>query len=52
MKKLSVTLALMVLGVMPSVASQDLAQAVAEDYESSLADLFVWFHSHPELSFR
>jgi hypothetical protein len=36
----------------PLSAGEDLAQAVARDYERSLADLFVWFHSHPELSFR
>ncbi len=33
-------------------AQQDLAQAVAEDYREQLGELFVWFHSHPELSFR
>jgi amidohydrolase len=40
------------LCVAPVGADQDLAQAVAEDYEARLADLFVFFHSHPELSFR
>lgn len=35
-----------------AAAADDLAQAVAEDYRTHLADLFVWFHSHPELSFR
>jgi hippurate hydrolase len=43
---------LMGLCVLPLNAGQDLAQAVAEDYDESLAELFVWFHSHPELSFR
>jgi hippurate hydrolase len=52
MKRAFVTTALLVLCVFPLGAGQDLAQAVAEDYEASLADLFVWFHSHPELSFR
>ena len=33
-------------------ADDDLAQAVADDYDAYLADLFVYFHSHPELSFR
>jgi len=33
-------------------AGQDLTGAVAADYDASLAELFVWFHSHPELSFR
>ena len=52
MKRAIVTTFLLVLCVLPLNAGQDLAQAVAEDYEASLADLFVWFHSHPELSFR
>jgi hippurate hydrolase len=42
----------LVLCVSPLHADQDLAQVVAKDYETSLAELFVWFHSHPELSFR
>ena len=25
---------------------------MAKDYEASLAEFFVWFHGHPELSFR
>ncbi len=37
----------------PVMAADDgLAKAVAEDYDAHLADLFVYFHSHPELSFR
>jgi len=36
----------------PVFADQDLSEAVASDYETSLEDLFVYFHSHPELSFR
>jgi hippurate hydrolase len=41
-----------VLCAAPVTAGDDLARAVQADYEASLADLFVWFHSHPELSFR
>jgi hippurate hydrolase len=52
MKKTFVLVAALVLCVASSSADQDLAEAVARDYEDSLADLFVWFHSHPELSFR
>ncbi len=33
-------------------ADQNLSKAVAADYQASLDDLFVYFHSHPELSFR
>lgn len=33
-------------------ADDELAEAVAADYDAHLADLFVYFHSHPELSFR
>ena len=43
---------MLALCVTPLNAGENLAQAVSEDYEASLADLFVWFHSHPELSFR
>jgi hippurate hydrolase len=52
MKNAFVATLLVVLCVSPLAAGQDLAQAVAEDYDESLAELFVWFHSHPELSFR
>jgi hippurate hydrolase len=52
MKKLFVAMVLMVLCVSLSSADQDLARAVSEDYKESLADLFIHFHSHPELSFR
>jgi hippurate hydrolase len=38
--------------VAPLSAGQDLTEAVAADYDASLAELFIWFHSHPELSFR
>lgn len=33
-------------------AGDDLAQSVEADYDAHLANLFVYFHSHPELSFR
>ena len=52
MKNVFVATFLLVLCVSPLHADQDLAQVVAKDYEQSLAELFVWFHSHPELSFR
>ena len=52
MKNAFIASVLLVLCVAPLYADQDLAQAVAKDYDESLADLFVWFHSHPELSFR
>ena len=52
MKNVFVAMVLLVLCVSPLSAGQDLAQAVSEDYETSLADLFIYFHSHPELSFR
>jgi hippurate hydrolase len=52
MKNAFVATFLLVLCVSPLNAEQDLAQAVTKDYETSLAELFVWFHSHPELSFR
>ena len=52
MKNAFIASVLLVVCVAPLYADQDLAQAVAKDYDESLADLFVWFHSHPELSFR
>ena len=52
MKNVFVATVLLVLFVSPLIAGQDLAEAVAKDYDESLAELFVWFHSHPELSFR
>jgi amidohydrolase len=52
MKTFFAAMVVAVLCVSPVGADQDLAQAVAEDYEAHLADLFVYFHSHPELSFR
>jgi amidohydrolase len=52
MKNAFVATVLLVLCVSPLIAGQDLAKAVAKDYDEALAELFVWFHSHPELSFR
>ncbi len=52
MKRIFVATLLCAVSVSPLIAGQDLAESVAKDYEQSLADLFVWFHSHPELSFR
>jgi amidohydrolase len=52
MRNAYVATILLVLCVSPLIAGQDLAKAVAKDYDEALAELFVWFHSHPELSFR
>jgi hippurate hydrolase len=52
MKKVFAATVVLVLCISPLNGGQDLARAVAEDYDASLADLFVYFHSHPELSFR
>ncbi|MEE4273929.1 MAG: amidohydrolase [Thermoanaerobaculales bacterium] len=52
MKHLILTAALAALLAPALHAEDDLARAVAADYESHLAELFVYFHSHPELSFR
>jgi len=52
MKKLIVAAFVAMLCTAPLSADDELARVVAVDYEESLADLFVWFHSHPELSFR
>jgi amidohydrolase len=52
MKNALVATILLVLCAAPLQAGEDLAEAVARDYDESLAELFVWFHSHPELSFR
>jgi metal-dependent amidase/aminoacylase/carboxypeptidase family protein len=49
-KPLATIVLLALLGT-PIAAGQDLARAVAEDYEASLAELFMELHSHPELSF-
>jgi hippurate hydrolase len=51
MRKLLATIVLLTLCAAPIEADQDLVRAVAEDYDASLAELFVYFHSHPELSF-
>ena len=52
MKRIFVATLLFAVCVSPLIAGQDLAESVAKEYQQSLADLFVWFHSHPELSFR
>jgi hippurate hydrolase len=52
MKALSMAAILVALCTPQLLADEDLAQAVSKDDEDSLGDLFVWFHSHPELSFR
>jgi amidohydrolase len=52
MKKIVTTAVLLAVCVSPVFADQDLAEAAAADYETSLESLFFYFHSHPELSFR
>ncbi len=52
MKSLFVAAVVVALCVPSFGADQNLTGAVAADYEASLADLFVWFHAHPELSFK
>lgn len=52
MKKILLAAAFGLLCAAPLAAEDELAQAVAEDYETSLEELFVYFHSNPELSFR
>ncbi|HSO24050.1 MAG TPA: amidohydrolase [Chondromyces sp.] len=51
MRKPLATIVLLALFGTPIAAGQDPARAVAEDYEASLAELFMELHSHPELSF-
>ncbi len=51
MKRVLLVAVMMVLCVPGLVANDDLAKAIAEDYDAYLADLFVYFHTHPELSF-
>jgi len=44
--------AMILMAIAPAIAADnELAEAVAVDYDEHLADLFVYFHSHPELSF-
>ena len=52
MKKFVAMAAFLAVCVHPGFADQDLSEAVAADYETSLEELFFYFHSHPELSFR
>jgi amidohydrolase len=52
MKKTLAAVVLLAVCVSPALADQDLSEAAAADYDASLAELFAWFHSHPELSFR
>ena len=52
MKRVYLAAAILVLCVPVLTADDDLARAVADDYEEHLADLFIHFHSNPELSFR
>lgn len=52
MNRIVTAAVLAVVCVSPVFADQDLSEAVAVDYETSLEELFVYFHSHPELSFR
>ncbi len=52
MKRALLAAAILVLCAPVLAADENLAQAVADDYDAHLANLFVYFHSHPELSFR
>jgi len=51
MKRVLLAAVVLVLCVPVLMANDDLAKAVADDYNAYLADLFVYFHTHPELSF-
>jgi len=52
MRKTLVAAVLVAMCGSPLFAGEDLAVAVTADYETSLEELFFYFHSHPELSFR
>jgi hippurate hydrolase len=53
MRKILLAAVVGMLCVAPlAVGEDELSQAVANDYEASLAELFVHFHRNPELSFR
>lgn len=51
MKRVLLAAVIVLLCVPVLMADDDLAKAVADDYDAYLADLFVYFHTHPELSF-
>lgn len=51
MKKIILALAILSICAPILDANDDLARAVADDYDQHLAELFIYFHSHPELSF-
>jgi amidohydrolase len=51
-KTLSAAVLCMLCTAPVAVGEDELAKAVATDYEASLAELFVHFHRNPELSFR
>ncbi|MEO1312003.1 MAG: M20/M25/M40 family metallo-hydrolase, partial [Pseudomonadota bacterium] len=54
MKRLLLASAALAFFISPARADHhegDLRAAIASDYEENLADLFVWFHQNPELSF-
>jgi amidohydrolase len=51
MRQVIVAGMILVACVQVMAANDELAQAVAVDYDQHLAELFVDFHSHPELSF-
>jgi len=52
MKHLLAILISVTLAAPVAATDQALVDAVSADYDAHLADLFVDFHSHPELSFR
>ncbi len=51
MKKIILALAILLICAPILDADDDLARAVTDDYDQHLAELFITFHSHPELSF-
>jgi hippurate hydrolase len=51
MKNAFLAVALLALCSPAPATDRGLTQSVAADYDAHLADLFVYFHSHPELSF-
>jgi len=51
MKKIILVLAILLVCVPILDADDNLARAVSADYDQHLEELFIYFHSHPELSF-
>jgi hippurate hydrolase len=45
-------LASALLASTPALAAPDYQAAIKADYDKDLGQLFIWFHEHPELSFK